>query len=141
MATLAIVAVLGAFFLYKPQVRKMQEITFDLGKNIVETARESGVPEFQTRDVAGLVSYSIAGIPKELPVRYIRPGYEIAWQPVFGLRMYADRAVDPGLHVATVTLSLNQEMASHEAAQAFVERTIAQFAKGMWQRYFDPESE
>lgn len=119
----------------------MQEIKFDLGKNIVETARASGVPQFETRDVVGFISYSVAGVPKEMPARYTRPGYEIVWQPLFAFTMYADRDRDASIPVQTVSLQLKQHLTSHEAAQAFVEQTIAQFAKGKWQRYSDPEWE
>jgi hypothetical protein len=117
--------------------QKMTEIKFDLGKNIVETARASGVPEFAARDIQGLVSYSIAAIPREIQVRFTRPGLEIAWQPVFGLSMYADRA--RSLITESVDMSLHIDGMSDEQAQAFAEATIAQFKKGKWKRWADPE--
>lgn len=118
--------------------KRMQEIRFDLGKNIVDTARESGVPNFAARDVAGFITYSVMNLPPQLPVRYTRPGFEINWQPVFGFSMDADRDRDASLPVQQASLSLNSSITSHADAQAFVERTIAQFAKGKWQRYHDP---
>jgi hypothetical protein len=117
--------------------QKMAEIKFDLGKNIVETARASGVPEFATRDIQGLVSYDIAGIPREILVRFARPGFEIAWQPVFGLTMYAER--ERNLITETIDMSLSTRDMTDAQAQAFAEATIAQFQKGKWKRYPDPE--
>jgi hypothetical protein len=115
----------------------MAEIKFDLGKNIVETAKASGVPELSARKVASTVSYSIAGIPGEIPVRFTRPGLEIVWQPVFGLSMYAsennNRVTD------TVDMSLSTRDMTDAQAQAFTEATIAQFQKGKWKRHADPE--
>lgn len=117
----------------------MDEIKFDLGKNMVETAKASGVPHFQTRDVNGYVSYSITNVPPTIVAHYTRPGYEIYWNPIFGFRMYSNRKRNPDLPVETVALSLNSNIESHEAAQAFAEQTIAQFQRGKWQRFYDPE--
>ncbi|RQP23748.1 hypothetical protein DZC73_16625 [Albitalea terrae] len=117
----------------------MQEVKFDLGKNIVETARASGVPQFQTRDIAGLVSYGVTAIPPQVALRYIRAGYEIRWQPVFAMTMYSNKERDPGLAVQSVDLQLGQRFETHEAAQTFVEQTLAQFVQGKWVRYHEPE--
>ena len=116
----------------------VQEIKFELGKNIVETAKASGVPGFESDDIAGLVSYSVTGFPTDIPVRFVKDGYEIVWQPLFDFTMYADRNRDPGMKVQSASLQLKKGITSHADAQAFVERTIAQFAKGKWQRYHDP---
>ena len=35
--------------------QKLAEIQFDLGKNIVETAKASGVPRFQVSNTAGYI--------------------------------------------------------------------------------------
>lgn len=121
------------------QGQKMQEIKFDLGKNITETARASGVPQFQTRNVAGLVSYAVDSIPSQLPVRYVRPGYEVTWQPVFAMTMYADKDIDPSLAVQSVDLQLARQLKTHEAAKAFVDQTLTQFSRGKWHRYHDPQ--
>ena len=116
----------------------MSEVKFDLGKNIVDTASASGVPQFQARDVNGYVSYSISGISPLISARFARPGFEVVWQPVFSLTMYSDRKRSVDLPVETASLSLNSDLKTHEAAQAFVEQTIAQFARGKWLRYHDP---
>lgn len=141
--TAAIVATaVGAIFAIDvARGQKMQEIQFDLGKNIVETARLSGVPKFEARDVDGFVSYSVAGIPKEVVARFIRLGYEIRWQPVFAFTMYADRHRNPDMPVQTAVLQLDIRDMNDEAAQAFAVRTIAQFQKGKWKRYADPDWE
>ena len=116
------------------------EIQFDLGKNIVGTAKASGVPSFQVSETAGLIDYSIDDIPKTVPARYVRPGYEISWSPIFAFTMYADRDISPNLSVETVTLQFdNGTIKTHAEAQALIEQTIAQFQRGKWQRYYDPE--
>lgn len=114
----------------------MQEIKFDLGKNIVETAKASGVPKFDADNVNGNISYSINSIPKEIPARFARPGYEIVWQPIYAFRMSTDSKRDPGLGVESVALSLDTFLKTHEQAQAFFEQTFTQFQKGKWTRYF-----
>ena len=116
----------------------MQEIKFELGKNIVDTARLSGVPQFESDDVNGSISYSVAGFSSTIPARFAKPDYEIVWQPLFAFTMYTNRRRDPSLAVYKVSLQLKNHLTSHVAAQAFVEQTIAQFAKGKWQRYHDP---
>lgn len=118
--------------------KKMQEIKFDLGHDIVETARTSGVPSFSARDVDGLVSYSVNSIPATIPAHFTRPGLEVVWQPLFAFTMYADEKRDPARPVETVTLQLHNDFVTDAQAQAFVEQTIAQFQKGRWQRYYDP---
>ena len=115
---------------------EMPEIKFDLGKNIVETARMSGVPRFQARQVASTISYGIEAIASEIPAHFTRSGYEIVWQPIFAFSMYASDKNNS--IVDTAVLQLDNKIKTHEAAQAFVEQTIAQFAKGKWQRYHDP---
>lgn len=132
---------LSGFACYaKLSSQKPAEIQFDLGKNIVGTAKASGVPSFQVSETAGLIDYSIDGIPKTVPARYVRSGYEISWSPIFAFTMYADRDISPNLLVETVSLQFdNRTIKTHAEAQAFVEQTIAQFQRGKWQRYFDPE--
>jgi hypothetical protein len=116
--------------------QKMQAIEIDLGKDIVETARSSGVPEFQAQKVNNTIIYSVTAIPPERPVRFTRSGYEIVWQPAFGLDIYG--SVLRGSIADSASISLDSNLTSHAAAQAFVEQTVAQFAKGKWQRYHDP---
>ncbi len=133
-------ASIGGLSYSKLGCQKLAEIQFDLGKNIVDTAKASGVPSFQVSETAGLVDYSINGIPKTVPVRYMRPDYEVSWSPIFAFTMYADRDISPNLPVDTVTLQFdNRTIKTHAEAQALIEQTIAQFQRGKWQRYYDPE--
>jgi hypothetical protein len=117
--------------------QKMQEIKFDLGKDIEETAAVSGVPKFSARDLGGYITYSVNDIPKEIPAHFTRSGYEILWRPVFAFSMdtYANKY--PNKKVMSASLQLNTFLETHEQAQAFFEQTFAQFQKGKWQRYFD----
>ncbi|AMM23659.1 hypothetical protein [Variovorax sp. PAMC 28711] len=117
----------------------MQEIKFDLGNNIHETAKASGAPSFQKSETAGLIDYSVAAVPDTIPAHYTRAGYEIVWRPIFAFAMYADRDRGTDLRVETVTLQLSRILKTHEQAQAFVEQTLAQFNKGKWQRYSELE--
>ena len=48
-------------------------------------------------------------------------------------KRFADRRVQ------SAVLQLDNKITTDEAAQAFVEQTIAQFQKGKWKRYADPE--
>lgn len=122
--------------------RKVAEIKFDLGKNIVETAKASGAPKFQVSETAGLVDYSIDDIPAVVASHYMRPGYEISSPSIFAFTMYADRDISPNLLVESVALQFdNKSIKTHAEAQTLVEQTIAQFQRGKWQRYYDPESE
>jgi hypothetical protein len=141
LALAGIAMLIGVLMWRDAQGQKMSEVRFELGKNIVKTAEASGVPRFSTRDVAGLVSYSVNAIPPEIPIRYAKPGYEIDWKPVFAFTMYADRDIHPDLQVETVTMQPHVDAMNDTQAQAFVESTIAQFQKGKWQRYADPEWE
>ena len=61
----------------------MAQIKVEIGRNIAETARDSGIPKFTTRNVAGLVSYSVDSIPKDVSATYIRPGFEASHSPLF----------------------------------------------------------
>ena len=112
----------------------MQEIRFDLGKNIVDTARASGVPRFQTSNVNGSIDYSVNQISAELPARFTRPGYEVSVAPVFSFRLSADHRNGVSDVVEATTLQINT-FKSHDTAQAFVEQLLGQFAKGKWKRY------
>ena len=99
------------------------------------------MPRFRTRDIAGLVSYSVNNIPSHLPLRYAKQGYEVTWQPVFAFTMYADRDIHPDLKTEKIRLTLDSSGMQDAQAQAFVEATIAKFQKGKWQRYADPDYE
>ena len=99
----------------------------------------SGVPEFSAQDVNGRVSYSINAIPAGIPARLTRTGFEIAWEPLFAFTMYADRDRDSAMSVNKVDLQHRAKFTTDDEARAFVEATLAQFAKGKWKRYADPE--
>ena len=118
----------------KAEGQKMQEIKFDLGKNIVDTARASGVPKFEADNIAGLISYSVSPIPAEIPTRYTRSGYEVSVAPLYAFTLNADRDKTPDDLVYKTTLQINT-FKSHDTAQAFVEQLLGQFAKGKWKRY------
>lgn len=120
----------------------VQEVVFRLGKDIHETARASGAPKFETQKVAGTISYSVTGAPKEISFRYVEEGFEVNWAPVFAFTMYGNEA--RGRVVESVTLQLSNKAfddapagseAEHLLAKSFIERTIAQFQSGKWQRY------
>ncbi|WP_156414290.1 hypothetical protein [Bordetella sp. N] len=112
----------------------MSEIRFDLGKNIVETAKQSGVPAFQNRDVNGTISYSVNDIPPVVTAIYTRPGYEIRVDNLFAFTLYADRNRSEQLLVDTVDLQPRARFKSHAEAQAFATKVIAQFKQGRWRR-------
>ena len=114
--------------------QKMQEIRFDLGKNIVDTARASGVPRFRTSNVNGSIDYSVNQISAELAARFARPGYEISAAPIFSFRLSADHRNGVSDIVEATTLQIDT-FKSHDTAQAFVEQLLGQFAKGKWKRY------
>lgn len=112
------------------------KIKFDLGKNIIETARASGVPRFQADKIAGLVDYSINQVPPDIPAHYTRSGHEIVVSPLFAFTMYADEEHRNNLAVTKATLQVSQQaFNSHNAGQAFVEQLIGQFQNGQWQRH------
>ncbi|HWL86106.1 MAG TPA: hypothetical protein VNO21_09910 [Polyangiaceae bacterium] len=112
----------------------MPEIKFDLGKDIVETARASGVSKFETRQYARTIIYDISPVPPEIPARFVRPGYEIVWSPLYSFSMYASEKRQRQVDQVDLGLS-SGAFDSHEAARAFVEQTIAQFQKGKWKRH------
>jgi hypothetical protein len=115
----------------------MPEVKFDLGKNIRDTAQKSGAPSFSTRNVAGLISYEIANFPPDIPVHYIRPGYELAALPLFAITLYADEEHQNNLAVETAALQFSTDsIKSHESAKKFVEELNSQFHKGKWRRTF-----
>lgn len=131
----------ASFFYYSSFVNEnMEHIKFDLGKNIVETARMSGVPKFTARDIEGYVSYSTNGIPKELPAVFDRPPYRVSFAPLFAFTMYADVSNKNNLAVHNVTLQFDtREFQSHEYAQSFVSNLTQQMAKAGWLRYISED--
>jgi len=113
----------------------MLEIKVDIGENIVETAKKSGVPKFSTRNIAGLVSYSVNSLPADIPVSYKRPGFEGSFAPLFALTMYADHDNKNNLAVTDLVLQFSTDLLTdHQSGQAFIERIIAQFGAKKWLR-------
>ena len=135
-SAVAVVAAGGIATLIGKRGRRVKEIRVDLGRNIVDTARDSGVPEFAVQKVNTTILYSVSAIPPELPVRFARSGLEVTWEPVFGLSLFANEA-NQSL-TETISLSLRDVLKTDIAAHAFVEQTIGQFQKGKWRRYYDP---
>jgi hypothetical protein len=125
---------LAAGFHYKEN--KMLEIKFSLGKNIVETAKASGVPEYGVDNVNGSIQYSVRPLPTDIPVIYSRPGYEIRVNNAFSLALDADRRRTPNdlVYAASVRITSGR-INSHGAGQAFVENLISQFSNGKWKRH------
>lgn len=116
----------------------MEEIKFDLGKNIHEVAKESGAPSFARRNVAGLISYALVDIPEDIYVKFVRPGYEVRVPSVFSLRLYADNEHGPGLAVEMAGLMVSPKaISTHESAQQFVGNLVEQFQRGRWKRHLD----
>ncbi|WP_316675919.1 hypothetical protein [Ralstonia chuxiongensis] len=140
---LAVLPIMGSLLgCTKSAGEGMTEIRFDLGKNIVDTARASGVPAFATDNIDGYISYSVSPVPDAVVAHYTREGFEIRWHPIFSLAMRADEKRFPDRRVQSVSLLLNDKSIKTNAeAQTLVEQTIAQFQRGKWQRYYDPESE
>lgn len=124
--------------IYGLGAKNMPQVKFDIGRNILETARQSGAPRYTTGNVAGVVSYELVNLPPDIPAFYQRQGYEITASPLFALTLYANEESNDGLAVQTAALQFSKDAAkSHEAAQTFVADLIAQFRKGKWKRHID----
>lgn len=118
---------------------KIDQIIFDLGKNIHEIAEKSGAPKFNTSNVAGLVSYGLTEVPDGIYFSFVRPGYEVRIPKVFSSTLYADEEHGAALNVETATFMISKRAtATHESAQAYVESMIEQFQRGKWKRQLDP---
>ena len=85
VAFLAIFIILAVIVYRNLRASSMVDIKVDIGRNIVETAKNSGVPRFSTRNIAGLVSYSVDSLPNNILISYTRPGYEGSFGPLFAL--------------------------------------------------------
>lgn len=125
------------FFLFSRD-NDMNEIRFALNKNIVETARESGVPEYSTRDIQGFITYSINDIPADTAARYEQPGYEISLAPLFAFTMHADKNNQNNLGVENATLQFSSKpYKTHEDGKRFAEKVIAEMNSKKWRRYIE----
>ncbi len=115
---------------------KMSEIKVDVGRNIVDIARQSGVSKFSTRNIVGLIRYSINDLPNDLPVRFIKPGYDASFTSIFALSLYADEEFNNNLAVNTVALQFStSEIRNHKEGQLFVESIISKFGNKKWKRH------
>jgi hypothetical protein len=118
--------------------KDMNEIRFALKKNIVETARQSGVPEYSTRDVQGFITYSINNIPAGVDVRYVQPGYELTLAPLFAFTMNADKNNQNDLGVENATLQFSSRpFKTHEEGKQFAEKIIAEINSKKWRRHIE----
>jgi hypothetical protein len=136
MASLAVLFTAAAIL--NLGAENMPEIRFDLGQNILDTAKKSGAPRYSTGNVAGFISYELVDLPHDIPAHYTRPGYEIQALPLFAFSLYADEEHHNGLAVHTASLQFSKDAGrSHDAAKAFVEDLISQFQKGKWKRHID----
>jgi len=114
----------------------MPHINFALGQNIVKTAEKSGAPRFTSKNVAGLISYSIAKLDPSVVARFAVPGFEIEVGSLFAFTMYADEDNKNDLGVEQVTLQIAEDaVKSHASARAFVEALRSQFNRGAWTRH------
>lgn len=131
-----IVIVFIASSVFDSREGNLLSIKFGLGKNIHETAKQSGAPRYATRNVAGLVSYKLIDLPPEVALVYDVPGYQITSSPIFAFTLYADEDSNNNLAVEAASLQFNTyAVNSHESAKDFVEQLIAQFHKGGWKRF------
>jgi hypothetical protein len=118
--------------------KDMNEIRFVLHRNIVETARQSGVPEYSTRDIQGFITYSINDIPADILARYEQSGYEISLAPLFAFTMHADKSNHNNLGVENVTLQFSSKpYKTHEDGKRFAEKVIAQMNGKKWRRHIE----
>lgn len=115
----------------------MLEVKVDIGKNILETAKNSGAPRFGKESHWGLEIYELVNLRPEVTVRYTRPGFEIAATPLFSLTMYADSENKNNMAVENIELQYNFKAKNHSDAKAFVESILRQFAQGKWTRHID----
>jgi hypothetical protein len=116
------------------------EARFDLGRNIMETARKTGLPHFDVTDDFGFIEYDVPEIPRNFVVKFDRPGLEVSWPSLFAFTLSTDhnRDRDDKVQLATLQLS-NRALHSDAEAQKFVEDTLAQFVHGKWQRFIPDE--
>lgn len=135
-AIIGVVVVIVSGALFTNRTKDMNEIKFRLNNNIVETARGSGIPQFSTRNVDGLVSYGIDDMPSDIAARYDVPGYEVNFGPLFAFTMYADESNKNNLAVENVTLQFSSKpYKTHEEARKFAEKIIAEMNHKKWRRH------
>lgn len=121
---------------YQNNGNAVDRIKFSLGKNIVETAMGSGIPEFSVTNVDEYIDYAARPLPATLPLVFTKPGYEITLMPAFSLVLNADRRRTPNAIVSGATIRMaNKKIQTHVEGQMFVENLVHNFNKGMWKRH------
>jgi len=127
---------ISATFLAEAQI--MYSLKVDIGKNINQTAKESGAPRFRIESYWGLEFYEIVDMPLNVAVKFSRPGFEISIKPLFSLTMSADSENKNDMAVEQISLLFSRHAAkSHEDAQAFISDILKQFSRGKWKRHID----
>lgn len=135
---LALILAGAVFCVHGLGAKDMFEVKFVVGENIVETAKKSGAPRWATRNIDGLISYDLVGMPVDVPLVYQRPGFEVNAIPIYSFMMYADAKINNNLAVKKASLLFNTDaLSSHASAKTFVENLISQFQRGKWTRYLD----
>lgn len=133
---LAVLIIFTVIIYRNLRASNMVDIKIDIGRNIVETAKNSGVTRFSIRNIAGLVSYSIDSLPTNIPITYTRPGYEGSFGPLFALTMYADHEHNNNLAVTDLVLQYSADhIKDHRSGQAFIESINAKFRVKRWTRH------
>jgi hypothetical protein len=134
----ALVAAGAIFLIHSPGANVMFKVKFNIGENIIEAAKESGAPRWSTRNIQGIISYDLVGMPIDIPLVYQRPGYDVTAMPIYSFTMYADKESNNNLAVETANLLFDTDaLKTHTSAKIFVENLIAQFQRGKWKRYVD----
>lgn len=118
----------------------MQEIKIDIGKNITETAKNSGASRFGQENHWGLAIFELVDLKPDVVVRYTRPGFEITAHPLFSLTMYADSENKNNMAVERVELLYRYDAKSHDDAKHFIEDLAQQFRQGSWKRHIHETS-
>jgi len=113
----------------------MFEVKVDIGKNIVETAKNSGAPLYGRESHWGMEIYELVDLKPEVTVTLIRPGYEITANPLFSLTMYADSENKNNMAVEKIQLQYRYIAKTHVDAKLFVETIVKQFNRGKWKRH------
>lgn len=134
--SLALLSSLGLAASFQIMENKMIKIEFALGKNIVETAKISGIPEYGVSNVDDYIEYSARPLPTTVPVIYTSPGYEITLVPAFSLVLSADRRRTPNDIVSGARIRMaNKHITTHGEGQLFVESLVEKFNKSKWKRH------
>lgn len=120
---------------YNARADNMPEVRVDIGKNILETAKNSGAPRFGRESHWGVQIYELVDLKPEVIVHYNRPGYSITASTLFSLTMYANSDNNNNMAVERIELQYGMEPKTHEDAKNFVEEILKQFNHGNWKRH------